>query len=102
MKPDLTNPGKVVVTVATTGGLHGKEANPNLPEQPKEIVQSFRDCLNAGASVAHIHVRDPRGVTSSNLDIFSEVVEGIMSRCPGMITQVGNGIGVRYEKRGEE
>ena len=102
MKPNLTNPGKVVITVATTGGLHGKEANPNLPEQPKEIVQSFRDCLNAGASVAHIHVRDPRGVTSSNLDIFSEVVEGIMSHCPGMITQVGNGIGVRYEKRGEE
>jgi 3-keto-5-aminohexanoate cleavage enzyme len=102
MKPNLANPGKVVVTVATTGGLHGKEANPNLPEQPTEIIQSFRDCYNAGASVAHIHVRDRRGVTSSDLNIYNEVVEGIMSRCPGMITQVGNGIGVRYEQRGEE
>lgn len=102
MKPNLTNPGKVVITVATTGGLHGKEANPNLPEQPADIVQNFRDCYNAGASVAHIHVRDRRGVTSSDVNIYNEVVDGIMNRCPGMITQVGNGIGVRYENPGEE
>ncbi|MEH2511063.1 3-keto-5-aminohexanoate cleavage enzyme [Nitrobacteraceae bacterium AZCC 1564] len=104
MKANLTDPGKVVITVAPTGGLHGREANPALPEQPKDIVQSFRDCFNAGATVAHMHVRDPRGVTTANLDIYGEVIDGVMSRCPGMITQVGNGIGLRYEdpkKEGE-
>lgn len=102
MKPNLTDPGKVIITVAPTGGLHGKEANPALPEQPREIVQSFHDCFNAGAAVAHIHVRDKRGVTASDLPIYGEVLEGIMSRCPGMITQVGNGIGLRYEDRNRE
>ena len=59
MKPNLTDPGKVIITVATTGGLHGREANAALPEQPKDIIQNFKDCYNAGATVAHMHVRDP-------------------------------------------
>lgn len=100
MKPDLTNPGKVIITIATTGGLHGKEANPALPEQPDEIVQDFYDCYNAGASVAHMHVRDKRGTTSSELAIYNDVVDGVMSRCPGMITQVGNGIGIWFDDAG--
>ncbi len=97
MKPIHGNKDKVVLTVAPTGGLHGREANENLPEQPKDIVQNFHDCMNAGASIAHIHVRNPDGSTSSNMNIYGEVLDGIMSRCPGMITQVGNGIGVWYD-----
>jgi 3-keto-5-aminohexanoate cleavage enzyme len=102
MRPNLTDPGKVIITVAPTGGLHGREANAALPEQPKDIVQAFKDCFNAGATVAHMHVRDPRGVTTANLDVYGEVVDGVMSQCPGMITQVGNGIGLRYENIKEE
>jgi len=102
MKPNLTDPGKVIITVATTGGLHGREANPNLPEQPADIIRNFRECHDAGASVAHIHVRDKRGVTTSDLSVYSEVVDGIMSNCPAMITQVGNGIGLAYEDPAKE
>jgi 3-keto-5-aminohexanoate cleavage enzyme len=97
MEPNRVNPGKVIITAASTGGFHGKKANPNLPEQPHEIIQSFHDCFNAGAVVAHIHVRDTRGVATSDVDVYGEVIEGVMARCPGMITQVGNGVGVRCE-----
>lgn len=97
MKPNLTSPGKIIITVAPTGGLHGKEANPNLPEQPDEIIRAFRDSYNAGASIAHIHVRDKKGLTTSDLAVYGEVLEGIRAHCPDMITQIGNGIGVRYE-----
>lgn len=96
MNINVTHSEKVIITVATTGGLHGKEANPALPEQPAEIVQAMRDSYNAGASIAHIHVRDRDGLTSSDLRIYGEVLHGIADQCPGMITQVGNGIGVRY------
>jgi 3-keto-5-aminohexanoate cleavage enzyme len=102
MKPNLTDPGKVIITVATTGGLHGREANPNLPEQPRDIVSNFRDCYNAGASVAHIHVRDKAGVTTSDISVYGEVLDGIMSNCPDMITQVGNGIGLAYHDPNKE
>ncbi len=96
MKPDVTELGKVIITVATTGGLHGKEANPALPEQPGEFIQAMKDSYNAGASIAHIHVRDKDGLTTPDHDVYREVLQGIVDNCPGMITQVGNGIGVCY------
>ena len=96
MKPNLTDLKKVIITVATTGGLHGRESNPALPEQPQDIVQAMHDSFNAGASIAHLHVRDKNGLTSADPAIYGEVLSGINSRCKGMITQVGNGIGVRY------
>jgi len=95
MKPDFDHQKKVVITVAPTGGLHGREANAALPEQPEAIVENFYQAWKAGAAVAHIHVRDKNGRTSADLSIYQEVLDGIMSRCPGMITQVGNGIGIK-------
>ena len=98
MRPDITRLEKVIITVATTGGLHGKEANPALPEQPKEIVQAMKECYDAGAAIAHIHARDKDGLTTSDPNVYHEILQGINDRCPGMITQVGNGIGVRYTR----
>ncbi|MDR3209756.1 MAG: 3-keto-5-aminohexanoate cleavage protein, partial [Oscillospiraceae bacterium] len=49
---------KIILTVAQTGNFQGKAANPNLPEQPSEIISSAYDCYNAGASIVHIHARD--------------------------------------------
>ncbi len=100
MKPNLYSEEKVVLTLAPTGGLHGKEANSALPEQPEDIVDAFERGYKAGATVAHIHVRDKQGRTSADLSIYSEVIAGVNERCPGMITQVGNGIGIRREDDG--
>lgn len=83
---------KLIITVAQTGGLHGKDINPALPEQPKEIAQSAYDCYNAGASVCHIHARDRQGRTTGDLEIYSEILSEIKAKSP-IITQVGNGIG---------
>lgn len=51
---------RVIITVATTGGIHRKEANPNLPEQPKEIAKAALESFNEGAAIAHIHARDQK------------------------------------------
>ena len=45
----------VVITCALTGGIHGKEANPNLPEQPDEIVEQGVAAAQAGAAILHVH-----------------------------------------------
>lgn len=100
MQVNMNSEDKVVLTLATTGGLHGKEANEALPEQPEEIVAAFEASFAAGATVAHIHVRDKQGRTSADPAIYAEVIAGINERCPGMITQVGNGIGIRRERNG--
>jgi 3-keto-5-aminohexanoate cleavage enzyme len=100
MKPTFNTTRKVALTIATTGGLHGREANPALPEQPEDIVRNFEACYKAGASVAHIHVRDKSGRTSADPAIYGEVLAGIKECCPDMITQVGNGIGIRHDDAG--
>jgi len=83
---------KLIITVATTGGIHDKSVNPNLPEQPDEIAQEAYDCYNAGATVHHIHVRDKLGRTTGDLNVYNEVISKVNTKCP-IITQIGNGIG---------
>ena len=51
----------VIITCALTGGIHGKEANPRLPEQPDEIVEQGIAAWRAGAAVLHVHARKPDG-----------------------------------------
>jgi 3-keto-5-aminohexanoate cleavage enzyme len=82
---------KVILTVAQTGNFQGKDKNPNLPEQPHEIIQSAYDCYNAGAAIVHIHARDktPRdkyGNSSNDPKVFAEINTGIRAKC-NIITQ---------------
>jgi uncharacterized protein (DUF849 family) len=69
---DLSN--KVVLTVATTGAWPSKADTPYIPLQPKEIADEVYACWKAGASIAHIHVRDDEGKSSMNFDKFVETV----------------------------
>lgn len=76
---------KVIITVAQTGNFQGKDANPNLPEQPDEIISSAYDCYNAGAAIVHVHARDKQGKSSNDPDIFAEINTGIRAKCPIII-----------------
>ena len=77
---------KVIITVAQTGNFQGKDANPNLPEQPGEIISSAYDCYNAGASIVHIHARDKDGKSCNDPKIFAEINTGVRAKC-NIITQ---------------
>lgn len=68
---------KIIITAALTGAGHGKEANPNLPEQPNEIVEQALQCREAGAAIVHIHARNKKGKSSMDLDIFRKIHDGI-------------------------
>jgi 3-keto-5-aminohexanoate cleavage enzyme len=64
---------KVIITVATTGAFHGKNANPALPEQPDEIAKEAYDCWNAGASIIHVHARDKQGKHTCDVNTLREI-----------------------------
>lgn len=66
-----------IVTCALTGAQQGKEANPNLPEQPEEIVAQGLEAWREGAAVLHIHARDPAGKATSDVAAFRRIVEGL-------------------------
>ena len=65
---------KVILTVAPTGAWPSKEDTPYVPLQPKEIAEEVYACWKAGASIAHLHVRDDAGKSSMNFDKFVEAV----------------------------
>jgi 3-keto-5-aminohexanoate cleavage enzyme len=91
---------KVIVTVATTGGFHGKDANPNLPEQPHEIAESAYACYNAGAAIAHIHARDKNGKSTGDTEVFREIKKRVRDKCNIIIAfSTGGGPGLTVEER---
>lgn len=63
----------VIITCALTGGIHGKEATPRLPEQPDEIVAQGVAAWRAGAAVLHVHARTPDGSNTMDPAIFGEL-----------------------------
>jgi 3-keto-5-aminohexanoate cleavage enzyme len=68
---------KLIITVAPTGAFQGKEANPNLPEQPEEIAKATYEAWNEGAAIVHIHARDKSGRPTSDPDILREIDQRI-------------------------
>ncbi|HEV2675509.1 MAG TPA: 3-keto-5-aminohexanoate cleavage protein [Aliidongia sp.] len=81
----------VVVAVAITGSVPRKKDNPAVPVAPAEQIESTHAAFEAGASLVHIHVRNPDESPSSDPVLFGQVQEGILKHCPGMIVQFSTG-----------
>jgi len=77
----------VVVTAALTGGIHGKEANPNLPETPEEIGKAAGEVEAAGASVVHVHARTDNGERAFSTERFQAIDEAIRRYTDDVIVQ---------------
>jgi 3-keto-5-aminohexanoate cleavage enzyme len=75
----------VVITCALTGGIHGKEANPNLPEQPDEIVAQGVAAAEAGAAILHVHARNPDGSNTMSPEIYGELHERLKASTDAVI-----------------
>jgi uncharacterized protein (DUF849 family) len=80
-----------IVTVGITGNVTTKNDNPAVPITISEQIESTQEAFEAGAAVAHVHVRDDNGRPFSNPDRFAELQKGINKYCPGMIVQFSTG-----------
>jgi len=85
----MTNP--CIICVAITGSLPTKANNPAVPITIAEQVESTQEAFEAGATIAHCHVRDDDGKPTSDPDRFAALQEGITKHCPGMIMQMSTG-----------
>src|SRR3954452_11544822 len=81
----------VVVAVAITGSVPRKKDNPAVPILPSEQIESTHQAFEAGATLAHIHVRNDDETPSSDPERFAVVQEGIKKHCPDMIVQFSTG-----------
>lgn len=81
----------VIIAVAITGSVPRKKDNPAVPVTPTEQIESTHQAFEAGASLVHIHVRNPDESSSSNPALFAQVQQGVRKHCPGMIVQFSTG-----------
>jgi len=72
---------KVIITVAPTGAWPSKKDNPAVPMTPPEIADDVYECWQAGAAVAHLHMRDENGQGTMDKNRFRETVERIRDKC---------------------
>jgi len=80
-----------IICVAITGSLPTKADNPAVPITVAEQIESTHEAFEAGASIAHCHVRDDQGRPTSDPDRFAALKEGLEKHCPGMIVQLSTG-----------
>lgn len=82
---------KLIITIALTGNVPTKEINPYTPITVDEIVEDIIKCRQAGASVAHIHVRDEKGQPTCDKNLYKEVLNKLKERDCDIITQLSTG-----------
>jgi 3-keto-5-aminohexanoate cleavage enzyme len=93
---------KRIITVATTGAWPTKENTPNVPIEPEEIAEEVYKCWQAGAAVAHIHVRNDEGKAAMEFHKFEKTVELIRSYkdCDIILNlTTSGGVGLKEEDR---
>ncbi len=92
---------KAVFTAAITGGIHTPTMSPYLPITPDQIADNAIQAYEAGAAVAHIHVRNPEnGMPIPDMELFKKVLTKVKSKCDIVLCPTtGGGLGMTPEQR---
>ena len=80
-----------ILCVAITGSLPTKADNPAVPISLQEQIESTQSAFEAGATIAHCHVRNKDQTPSSDPEKFAALLEGLKEYCPGMVVQFSTG-----------
>lgn len=88
---------KTILTAAVTGNLTRPDQNPNLPVTPKQIAEAALESAAAGASIVHLHVRDPETAKGSmDPALYRELVARIREKNQDIILNLTTGEGGRF------
>lgn len=88
---------KTIITCAVTGGTAVPRGHPNFPVTPKQIADQALEAARAGASVVHLHVRDPAtGEPSGELALYREAVDRIRQGNPDLLINLTTGYGAIF------
>lgn len=92
---------KVIVSCAVTGAIHVPSMSSHLPVTPDEIAAEAIAAARAGASIIHLHVRDPEtGEPTSDLDLYRRVAGEIATECDVIVQPTtGGAVTMSVEER---
>ena len=80
-----------ILCVAITGSLPTKAHNPAVPITIAEQIESTHEAFEAGATIAHCHVRRDDGTPTADPERYGQLLDGLRQHCPGMIVQLSTG-----------
>lgn len=94
-------PKSVIITCAPTGGIHTPTMTPYLPITPAEIATASIEAAEAGASIIHLHARDPEtGKPDPRPETFMRFLPVIKQSTNAVINvSTGGGLGMTMEER---
>jgi uncharacterized protein (DUF849 family) len=88
---------KVILTCAVTGNAPFNSKHPAMPVSPTQISDSCIEAAGAGASIVHIHVRDPEtGAGTRDPKLFKEVVDRVRSSGVNIVINLTCGLGALF------
>ncbi len=92
---------KAIFTAALTGSIHTPTMSPYLPVTPDQLAEEAVRAYEAGAAVAHVHVRNPQtGQPIPDTELFRQVLTKVKSRCEIILCPTtGGGLGMTPEQR---
>ncbi len=92
---------KLIITAAVSGSAPMRDQNPNVPYSPAEIAAQALGAWRAGASVVHVHVRDPKtGAPAFEKSLFAEVVERVRSESDLIVNLTTSGFNTKANDSG--
>ena len=91
----------VIITCAVTGGIHTPTMSEYLPITPQEIADDAVAAAKAGASILHLHARDPEnGRPTPDPKVFMEFLPRIKQQTDAVVNiTTGGGLGMTLEER---
>ncbi len=91
---------KIIITAALTGVLARREQCPYIPYSPEEIALEGKKAVDAGASILHIHARQPDGLPAYDIETYRQIGEEVRKLCPTVIINYSTGaVGLSKEER---
>ena len=91
---------KVIITCAVTGSIHTPTMSPHLPISPDEIAEASIGAWEAGASIIHLHARNPDGSPTPDPDVFMEFLPRIKQSTDAVVNiTTGGGHGMSLDER---
>jgi 3-keto-5-aminohexanoate cleavage enzyme len=91
-----------IITGAVSGAVASKEQCPGIPYTPEEYAKEVRRARDAGASMVHIHAREPNGTPTVRADHYRAITQAILAETPDIIVNYSTGwVGLPMAERVE-
>ncbi len=91
----------LIINLAPTGMLPTRAQTPHVPLTPQEIVADVCRCIDAGASMVHLHARALDGAPTADAEVYAGIITGIRSHAPDtvIVTTTSGRSGFNIEQR---